>query len=309
MNKFKLLMGAFVLALTIPMVSCSDDKDEPEPNPNPNPGDETVVNPKNVFSQGVPSQVGNLVITTNAESLVTKIVDDDKVTTFNYTGAPKAKSRGSVNIPTDYDMTMNVEWGNDEDGVDFYIKLNKQGFIEYAYEVDEDKYDGIQTDEWWFKYNDLGQMIEMKRSEGDNEVTTITYDANGDITTVKVTDDVDGEKEITTIKYTDAANATPIVNKSGIMLYDYSLRIDMDEMAPAYFAGLLGKGTAHLPLSAVSTHTNKENGTSQIFVSNYTFTWELNDSNMPIKFTSVDKYKYPWMDEEIEETSVIELKW
>lgn len=185
-----------------------------------------------------------------------------------------------------FEVQTHVEWGNDEDGVDFYIKLNKQGFIEYAYEVDEDEHDGIQTDEWWFKYNDLGQMIEMKRSEGDNEVTIITYDANGDITTVKVRDDVDGQKETTTIKYTDAANATPIVNKSGIMLYDYSLRIDMDDMAPAYFAGLLGKGTAHLPLSAISTHTS--DGTTDI--SNYTFTWELNAGNMPVKFIGIQKY-------------------
>lgn len=299
MSKFFKFWGvAMIAALPLTIVSCSDD-DKDEPNPNPNPGTEVSVNPTNVFSQGVPSQVGDLIITKNADGLVTKIVDEDEVTTFDYTSAPKAKSRATVNIPTDYDMTMNVEWGNDKDGVDFYIKLNKQGFIEYAYEVDEDEYDGVQTNEWWFKYNADGQLIEMKRSEGDNEVTTMTYNADGDITTVKVKDDKDGEKEITTILYTDATHSAPIVNKSGIMLYDHSLRIDMDEMAPAYFAGLLGKATAHLPLSAKSVYSTPDYSDT----SNYTFTWELNAAEMPIKFTSVQKYE--WGDE----TDVIDLKW
>ena len=155
------------------------------------------------------------------------------------------------------------------------------------------------VDEWWFKYNELGQMIEMKRSEGDNEVTTITYNAEGDITTVKVKDDVDGEKETTTILYTDATHSSPIVNKSGVMLYDYSLRIDMDEMAPAYFAGLLGKGTVHLPLSAKSIYSTADDSST----SDYTFSWELNSSDLPIKFTSVQKYEWG------EETDVIDFKW
>lgn len=285
---FRTLAPAFIAMMCIGFISCSDDNDEP------NPGEQessVTVNPLTVFSQGAPSQVGDYVITKNAQGLVTKIVDDDEVTTFDYTPAKTSKSRASINIPTDYDMTMNVEWGNDENGVDFYIKLNKQGYIEYAYEIDEDKWDGIHAEEWWFKYDEAGRMIEMKRTEGDNEITTITYNVDGDIVKVAVKDDEDGNTMETTVAYTDASHSSPILNTSGIMLYDDSFRIDMDEMAPAYFAGLLGKGTTHLPLSAI------EEGLECLepritYIDDYTFTWVLNSENMPTSFTST--YTHTW---------------
>ena len=100
------------------LASCNDDKDEPnaEPNPEPNPGVEAVkVDPKTVFTQGVPSQVGELVITTDADGLVTKIVDGDEVTTFDYNGASRAMSRAAVNIPSDYDMTFVVKSEDPDD--------------------------------------------------------------------------------------------------------------------------------------------------------------------------------------------------
>lgn len=305
MKEYLKISSLVFIAGSLMLASCNDDKDEPnaEPNPEPNPGVEAVkVDPKTVFTQGVPSQVGELVITTDADGLVTKIVDGDEVTTFDYNGASRAMSRAAVNIPSDYDMTFVVKSEDPDDNNEvftFYVKLTDQGFIEYAYEVNTEDGEEPAVDEWWFKYNELGQMIEMKRSEGDNEVTTITYNAEGDITTVKVKDDVDGEKETTTILYTDATHSSPIVNKSGVMLYDYSLRIDMDEMAPAYFAGLLGKGTVHLPLSAKSIYSTADDSST----SDYTFSWELNSSDMPIKFTSVQKYEWG------EETDVIDFKW
>ncbi|MBD5257766.1 MAG: DUF4595 domain-containing protein [Barnesiella sp.] len=299
--KLKFLPFAFA-ALALGFTACSDDDDEPDLNPNPNPGDENVVvDPSTVFAAGIPTQVGDAVITTNADGLVTKISDGDMITTFDY--AP-AKSRAEVFIPAAYDMTMNVEWGNDDDGVDFYIKLNKQGFIEYAYEVDEDSYDGETADEWWFKYDRNGRMIEMKRTEGDNEITTITYNADGDIIAVKVSDDdaPDGKMECT-VTYTNDNNPVAIANKSGIMLYDETLCIDMDEMAPAYFAGLLGKGTAHLPLGATETD---DDGYKDI----YTYEWVLNANQMPTMLkTSYESYS-PWYDQPyFGEEDPISIKW
>lgn len=287
------------------IISCSDDKDEPtpDPTPTPTPGEEvTVVDPAKVFTQGIPTQVGDLVITKNEKGLVMKIVDGVEVTTFSYEGAGKSKSRDVVSIPAEYDMTFVVKSEDPDDDNEtftFYIRLNDQGFIAYAYEVNTEDGKDPAVDEWWFKYNDNGQMVEMKRSEGDNEVTTITYDADGDITHVSVKDDIDGLKDNTTISYTDATHSSPIVNKSGIMLYDYSFRIDMDEMAPAYFAGLLGKGTRHLPLAAQEKYSAKDHTST----SNYVFSWDLNADGMPVKFTSVQKYD--WGDE----TDVIDLKW
>lgn len=292
---------ALCATLTMSLVACSDDDDSnPNPNPNPNPGTETTVkvDPKTVFPEGAPSQVGDLLITTNEDGLVSQIVDGDEVTTFNYEGSSATKS-SDIKIPTEYDMTMNVKWGNDPDGVDFYITLNEQGYIAYAYEVDEDSDFGDTAEEWWFKYNDKGQLIEMKRTEGDNEITTISYNADGDITSVKTADDDDpaGKYECT-VSYPDK-----IVNKSGIMLYDDVFDIDMDEMAPAYYAGLLGKATTHLPQEAVEKNLRQGEGEYD-WSYEYKFTWTLDGSQMPVKLECFEKYSdgYHLTDE-------IPLKW
>lgn len=274
MNKLIKLASLGFAALAVSMSSCSDDDNNGLTVPTDN------VNPDKVFTQGVPDQVGNMAISTNSKGLVTKIVKYEsgvayKTITFDYT--PSASR--AVSIPSSYDMTMNVEWDGDPDGVDFYIRLNSQGYIEYAYEVDADKDYDDTAEEWWFKYNAQGQLIEMKRTEGDNEVTTINYNADGDITTVTMKDD-DGPQMTTTFAYTDATHTTPILNKGGIMLYDDSFRIDMDEMAPAYYAGLLGKATKNLPLSAREV--------SDGYTDNYTFSWKLNSNGLPDSFTSTE---------------------
>lgn len=283
-------------AMAFSMTSCDDDN-------NPGSGSETgKVNPINVFTQGLPTQVGDYVIVKGANGLVSKVIDGDDVTTFNYTPAP---SRAGISIPSDYDMSMNTPWGEDENGVDLYFKLNSQGFVVYAYEVDEEP-DGIATPEWWFKYDNAGRLIELKRTEGDNEVTVINYNTEGDITSVKVSDDKapDGKMSCT-IAYTDDSHSTPIANKSGIMLYDASFRIDMDEMAPAYYAGLLGKGTAHLPLKADEINQSKE-GESRDY---YTFEWTFNANNMPIKFVSTVTSYYPGTDPSTYTEDPIKIKW
>lgn len=62
-------MSLGFVAFSLTMTSCGDDNDEP--NPNPNPGEETgaTVNPATVFTNGLPTQVGNYVITKTATVL------------------------------------------------------------------------------------------------------------------------------------------------------------------------------------------------------------------------------------------------
>lgn len=284
-KNFKSITAAMLALICVGLTSCSDDNDEPNPDVNL----PTVnANPATVFTQGVPSAVGDFVITKNADGLVTKIVDvdEEEVYTFDYTGAKAntgAKAKSHATRPTDYDMTMNVDWENDINLVDFFLfNLNAQGYIEYAYHEMDDDIEGLIVEEWWFKYNADGQLIEMKRAEEDYEVTTITYNADGDITKVSVSDIADGNIMETTVSYTDATHKNAIVNKSGIMLYYDCFRIYMSEMTPVYFAGLLGKGTKHLPLSAVKKDLRPGN---EEYVDNYSFEWEFNASEMPIKFT------------------------
>lgn len=262
---YRQIAAAVLVVLSAGVVSSCSDDDEPGKNDTGS----VKVNPAQVFTQGVPKQVGDLKITTDAAGLVTRIVDGDKVSTFSYEAVSRARN---------YDMTMNVEWGDDEDGVDFWFILNDQGFVEYAYEEDESEYDGLQTNEWWFKYNDKGQLIEMKRTEGNNEVTTITYNADGDIVKVHMESDYDPEHPYDRDEMTAEITYSSTLNKGGIMLYDETFMIDMDEMAPAYYAGLLGIATKHLPSRTIEDDDDE-----------YTFTWTMNSNDLPTHFRSETK--------------------
>lgn len=180
-------------------------------------------------------------------------------------------------------MTMNVAWGESPEGVTFFIQLNEQGFVKYAYEIDHDT-DGDSTDEWWFEYDAQGRLITMKRTEGNNEVTTVTYDAAGNISRIDMKSDPDPENPYdktsmwATTEYTDSRYGSMIANIGGIMLYDETFRIDMDEMAPAFYAGILGRATTSLPVRTV-----EDDG----YV--YTFTWTLNGSGLPGQFDRESK--------------------
>ena len=69
-------------------------------------------------------------------------------------------------------------------------------------------------------------------------------------------------------------------NKGCIMLFDDMFRIDMDEMEPAYYAGLLGRSTKHLPVS----YKDDEDTCN--------FGWEFDDNGYPTCFTDDDSYSW-----------------
>lgn len=262
MNKLIKLTSIGFVALAFVATSCSDDdNDDPKPNKPVEPSIE------NVFSEGVPAQVGEAKITTNEQGLVTKIVDGSEVITFEY---------GNFSRATDFNAKMTVR-DNDypDDGSEFYLQLNAQGFITYALQVYLDAEEGEDT--WKFEYNADGQLTRLQRSEGGDDFK-ITYTA-GDITKV-VQDDADGDHSEYTISYTNAEFKSAIANKGNVMLFDDFFCIDMDEMGVAYFAGLLGKSTKNLPMGYTesdSTDTYSE-----------TFHWEFNNAGLPTKFQSGD---------------------
>lgn len=122
----------------------------------------------------------------------------------------------------------------------------------------------------------------MKRSEGGNEVTTITY-TNGNITGVKVKSDDDREGVyVPSIEYTSQAYPNGIENKGCIMLFDTGFGIDMDEMDMAYYAGILGKATKNLPLKKTESYVGETN--PDVYVLN----WTLNTTGYPTKVSYDD---------------------
>lgn len=266
MKLFKTMATIALVASSIGFASCSDDKNEPADGNDRNDGQEMVVNPSNVFTTGVPKQVGSMSITTGANGLVTAMSDpeDGVKITFTYPTMSRADS---------YDVIMTKEEDGDKDI--FNMLLNEAGFATYCKQIESDG----NVEEWWFDYNADGQLIMMKRSEGGNEVTEITY-SNGNITAVKMRSEDDGDGGDHIISY----GSSLIENKGCIMLFDETFGIDMDEMAYAYFAGLLGKATKNLPASNSYTSFEPQ---GEPYSYNKTFTWSLNAANLPTLLTTI----------------------
>ena len=260
MKFLQLSAMALSLAVCMGLSSCSDDKDEPN-------GGGEAGKVATAYENGVPSQIGDVKLTVGADGRVTSMRDEDDEcnVTIKY---------GAVSRATNYDGTITIsEWDEDGDIV-FYFQLNDKGFIKYALEIESD---GGQ-EEWWFNYNADNQLNYMKRTEGDNEVTNITY-ADGNITSVKMRDDND-EGGDWTISY----GTTKIENKGCLMLFDETFGIDMDEMKYGYIAGLLGKATKNLPASNHYVGHNSDWDSEDT----ETYTWTLNANGFPTKLVSTE---------------------
>ena len=247
--------------------ACSSDDDDVNGGGADGNGTVANVKPETVFTAGLPSKVNIAEIKTNAQGLVTKIESETALVTFSYEGVDfKGKK---------FDATMEVKGlvPDFNDDYNFYLQLNEQGFITYA--LEEEISDGEKEyDEWTMRYNSDGQLNYLKRSEG-NEETTITY-TNGDITkvtNVELDDPADGPEE-SVISYGSA----PVANKGCIMLFDEVFGIDMDELESAYYAGMLGKATKHLPVEI-----KDPNATANQMM--YGYKWTLNANELPVKLT------------------------
>lgn len=263
-NYFKFAPVALV-AISLSFASCSDNDDN-DPN---NPGATATPKPEQVFTQGIPQTYGDYNITTNAAGLVTEVSDDWDVMTFDYTPVSRA---------TQYQLTITMkEKSESEAWCKVYCQLNNQGFISHALQV----YDDGDEDTWDFTYNADGQLSKMVRSEGGDEVTVLTY-TNGDVTKVTCTDE-DGDYDEYVISYTDSNVSAAIDNKGGIMLFDMTLGVDMDEMDVAYIAGLLGKSTKHLPVRNVETGYEDEYET---------YAWTLNSNGLPTQMVATTHYSW-----------------
>lgn len=243
--------------MSVGFVACSDD-DEPD--------DATVgiVNPSNVFTGDRPKSVSGVSIAYNAEGLAAEMITGSKRITFEYHNVTRA-----VNKQHYVKMTVVDE---EYDGkFIFDMELNEKGFVKYCEQTEPDG--DIET--WDFGYTAEGNLNYMKRSEGGNEVTNMVYE-NGNIIKTSMASEEDSDvKHEYTISYTSDSVETPIENKGCLMLFDTTFGVDMDEMKYAYYAGLLGKATKHLPVK------NNEDE----------FVWTLNNDGYPIEMNLESMYE------------------
>ena len=268
-NKTKLIMDkikkqnaiVIILALLacVGMVSCGDD-------------DTFIVGkPSNIFSNVSPKIVGKYSIYYDEQGRVSMVTERGEYTfrkaIFDYSPADR-----------DCDVRIDITEENYGEMISLHVSLNKNGYAEYVSEIEDNRID----EDWKFEYNSNGQLIKMVRSEGGSETTTVTYQ-DGDITKVVQESKFDDCSTSSTIEY----GTEKIENKGSVMLFDEMLCIDMDEMGLAYFAGLLGKPTSHLPQSNKSIDYSSGGYKITTYKS---FSWSLDANRLPVSVLIEEKY-------------------
>lgn len=171
-----------------------------------------------------------------------------------------------------------------EDAFTRTFSLGGNGFINGGSYTDEDG-----TSSWTVGYDAQGHITSMvntyKDDQGSGKNTlTITYDGNGDMTKYTMVEDetYNGQKETytsnVTVAYTNSKVTKALDNKGGVMLFDQIFDIDLDEDICLYYAGLLGKGTAHLPVEVKSElkHTSSNGTETNSYTTN--MNWTLNSN-------------------------------
>ena len=258
-KKQNVIVIIVALLSCVGMVSCGDD-------------DTFIVGkPSNIFSNVSPKIVGKYSIYYDEQGRVSMVTERGEYTFrkafFDYSPADR-----------DCDVRIDITEENYGEMISLHVSLNKNGYAEYVSEIEDNRID----QDWKFEYNSNGQLIKMVRSEGGSETTTVTYQ-DGDITKVERKSKFNDSGTNSTIEY----GTEKIENKGSVMLFDEMLCIDMDEMGFAYFAGLLGKPTSHLPQSNKSI--DYSSGGHKITTCK-SFLWSLDVNRLPVSVLIEEKY-------------------
>ena len=258
-KKQNVIVIIVALLSCVGMVSCGDD-------------DTFIVGkPSNIFSNVSPKIVGKYSIYYDEQGRVSMVTERGEYTFrkafFDYSPADR-----------DCDVRIDIAEENYGEMICLHVSLNKNGYAEYVSEIEDNRID----EDWKFEYNSNGQLIKMVRSEGGSETTTVTYQ-DGDITKVERKSKFNDSGTNSTIEY----GTEKIENKGSVMLFDEMLCIDMDEMGLAYFAGLLGKPTSHLPQSNKSIDYSSGGYKITTYKS---FSWSLDANRLPVSVLIEEKY-------------------
>lgn len=276
------MMKNFFLCLVLMLscagfVACGDDDDD-NGGGSGTPEGTSLVNPKKVFTAGMPKTVDGYRLTLDDQGRVTKMASEWETVTIEYPIDTRAAKLSSP------DVIMTVKNKNKWE-IEFLITLNNQGFVSHCEETYYYKDEDPEFTLWDFEYSKDGYLQKMVCSEGGNETTTIKY-SGGDITDVFI---VSKEDPSANAHYNIVYGSQSIENKGCVMLHDITFGIDLDEMGFAYYAGMLGKATKHLPVTRVET---LEDGTEDFYES---FEWELNADNMPVSMSAFDgRGEFTW---------------
>lgn len=260
---------AIALGAAIALTACSKNSDGPDGGEDKG---KVEVNPTKVFVNGMPKIVDGSVFTRDFKGRLSSIYnrEENVLIAFAYTSS----ILGTKDVPN---VVMTV---TDADERTVYnLFLNKDGFVKYCDEIDyEKKGNTPKTTTWNFEYNSDGQLIKAVESkDGVKTSSTIAYNDGDAVETVTMSEKDGKETDHYRIYYTSKKVTLPIENRGCIMSFDVALGLDLDHLQIAYFAGMLGKATKHLPIYNMDKDNDKT-----------TFDWILNGNVFPTKVVVKD---------------------
>ena len=268
-------LATMIMGASMTFTSCSNDNND-EPG-----GGSLTVNPLKVFTGGMPKNIAGNTIEKDDKGRVKLIKSADETVTFEYS----ATTRATTPAP---DVIMTVETKEEKNICNLY--LNKDGFIErcqqattYKRYKDEEPY----TDNIKLSYDTDGHLVKAIIKNEEEDWNWIYKD--GDITKVTKTDGDRNDKDTDTwlIYYTSPSTSSPMPNKGCVMIYETVIPSDFGALAYAYYAGMLGKATKHLPVRYVDKDAEDNN------VDDYetNISWSLNTLGYPVSVVCKDKHE------------------
>lgn len=270
---------AIALGAAIALTACSKNSDGPDGGEDKG---KVEVNPTKVFVNGMPKMVDGSVFTRDFKGRLSSIYnrEENVLIAFAYTSS----ILGTKDVPN---VVMTV---TDADERTVYnLFLNKDGFVKYCDEIDyEEKGNTPKTTTWNFEYNSDGQLIKAVQSkDGVKTSSTIAYNDGDAVETVTMSEKDGKETDHYRIYYTSKKVTLPIENRGCIMSFDVALGLDLDHLHGAYYAGMLGKATKHLPIYNMDKDNDKT-----------TFDWTFNNNGFPTKIVVKS-------DDEREESNIV----
>ena len=270
---------AIALGAAIALTACSKNSDGPDGGEDKG---KVEVNPTKVFVNGMPKIVDGSVFTRDFKGRLSSIYnrEENVLIAFAYTSS----ILGTKDVPN---VVMTVTDGDERTVYNLF--LNKDGFVKYCDEIDyEEKGNNPKTTTWNFEYNSDGQLIKAVQSkDGVKTSSTIAYNDGDAVETVTMSEKDGKETDHYRIYYTSKKVTSPIENRGCIMSFDVALGLDLDHLQIAYFAGMLGKATKHLPIYNMDKDNDKT-----------TFDWTFNNNGFPTKIVVKS-------DDEREESNIV----
>ena len=257
--------GLMAVAATVVGTSCSSNNDN-------NGREETLtdIHPTKVFKGGLPKKALGADVTTDKFGRVVKFVSAPNFNEVTFEYMDKQASR----VEKRPNVVMTVIDDGVKDTFDLY--LNKDRFVSYC----EHKYTHkgkTSLGAWRLSYDEEGRLLNVETNEPEEQTTRIQYKEGDIVSTTTTTKGAHSHSTTTNIDYLRPGLSPPYENKGCVMFFGLMFNIDLGDLEFAYWAGLLGHATRHLPVQAKTDNDTADQ-----------FTWSFYENNYPKQLSYED---------------------